>query len=170
MRVLRLDRCSGNLWRKWRKLLFLPADCPFLFSRVNYRRHGVYRLVYWLVHSHYFLLSAKLYEHDVVHWESASCSAHICPAKSAKDITLTPPLVPIDVEQALFSVTDVSFTVPNPHFPSISNSQVSVCTALERPFQGKSDRQRQKSPSPVQRTSYDIAERFRRVLGLQLPV
>lgn len=67
----------------------------------------------------------------------------------------------IDVEQALFSVTDVGFAIPNPHFPSISNGWVSVCAALERPFQGTSDRQRQKSPSPAQRTSYDIAERFR---------
>lgn len=76
-------------------------------------------------------------------------------------ITLTPSRVSIDVEQALFSVTDVSFAVPNPHFPSISNGQVSVCAALDRPFQGTSDQQRQKSPSPAQRTSYDIAERFR---------
>lgn len=76
-------------------------------------------------------------------------------------IALTPSRVSIDVEQALFSVTDVGFAVPNPHFPSISNGQVSVCTALERPLQGTSDRQRQKSPSPAQRTSYDIAERFK---------
>ncbi len=77
-------------------------------------------------------------------------------------ITLTPSRVPIDVEQALFSVTDVSFAVQNPHFPSISNGQVSVCTALEGPFQGTADRQRQKSPSQPKRTSYDIAERFRK--------
>lgn len=77
-------------------------------------------------------------------------------------ITLTPSRVPIDVEQALFSVTDVSFAVQNPHFPSISNGQVSVCTALEGPLQGTSDRQRQKSPSQAQRTSYDIAESFRK--------
>lgn len=51
-------------------------------------------------------------------------------------ITLTPSRVLIDVEQALFSVTDVSFAVPKPHFPSISNGQVSVCTALEGPSQG----------------------------------
>lgn len=49
-------------------------------------------------------------------------------------MTLTPSHVPIDVEQALFSVTDVSFAVQNPHFPSISNGQVSVCTASEGPF------------------------------------
>lgn len=55
-------------------------------------------------------------------------------------ITLTPSRVPIDVEQALFSVTDVSLSVPNPHFPSISNGRVSVCAASERPFQGTSDR------------------------------
>lgn len=48
-------------------------------------------------------------------------------------ITLTPSHVPLDVEQALFSVTDVSFVVPNPHFSSISNGQVSVCNALEGP-------------------------------------
>lgn len=40
--------------------------------------------------------------------------------------------------------------------------QVSVCAALEGPFQGTSDRQRQKSPSPLQRTSYATAERFRK--------
>lgn len=49
--------------------------------------------------------------------------------------------MPADVEQALFSVTDVSFDVPNPHFPSISNGQVSVCTALEGPSLGTSDPQ-----------------------------
>lgn len=77
-------------------------------------------------------------------------------------ITFTPSRVPIDVEQDVFSVTDVSFAVQDPHFSSISNGQVSVCSALEGPFQWTSDRQRQKSPSLAQRTSYDIAERFRK--------
>lgn len=75
-------------------------------------------------------------------------------------ITLTPSCVPIDVEQALFSVTDVSFAVPNPYFPSISNGQVSVCNALEGLSQRIRDQQRQKSPSLAQRTSYDIVKRF----------
>lgn len=108
--------------------------------------------------------SAKLGGHDVVHWGSASCYPHISVPESQPRTftTLTPSRVPMDVEQALFSVTDVGFAVQNPHFPSISNGQVSVCTALECPFQGTSDRQRQKSPSPAQRTSYDIAERLRK--------
>lgn len=82
--------------------------------------------------------------------------------RHSRAFTLTPSRVSTDVEQALFSVTDVDFAVQNPHFPSISNGRVSVCAALEGTFQGTSDRQRQKSTSLVQRTSYDIAERFRK--------
>lgn len=83
-------------------------------------------------------------------------------------ITLTPSRVPIDVEQALFSVTDVSLAVQNPHFPSISNGQVSACTSEEGPFQGTSDRQRQKSTSLAQSTYYDNAERFRKCYNFLL--
>lgn len=147
---------SGNL-------LFLPALTAPFYSP-GWITEGM-ALTAWftdLCPSTTLLLSAKLNEHDVVQWESASCSVHICSGKSAKDIhhphTLT---CAYRCRAALFSVTDVSFAVPNPHFPSISNGQVSVCAALDRPFQGTSDQQRQKSPSPAQRTSYDIAERFR---------
>lgn len=76
------------------------------------------------------LLSTKPGERDVVHRGSAAV-----PLISALDsqpvtfIILTPSCVPIDVEQALFSVTHVGLAVQNPHFPSISNGQVSACTA-----------------------------------------
>lgn len=46
-------------------------------------------------------------------------------------IILAPSHVPGAVEQALQSVTDVSFTVPDPHFASISKSQVSIRKPLE---------------------------------------
>lgn len=54
IRVLWLDteqgcRCSSASWRKWKPSISASTDYPFLFPRVNYRRHGAYRLVYWLV-------------------------------------------------------------------------------------------------------------------------
>lgn len=70
--------------------------------------------------------------------------------------TLTPSHVLIDVEQALFSVTDVSFAGPKPHFPSISNGQVSVCAALEGPSQGHligKDRKALRRPKGLPTTS-----------------
>lgn len=89
------------------------------------------------------LFSAKL-ENVIWHMEDLPAAPLLSALESHPRtfITLTPPRVPIDVEQALFSVTDVSFTVQNPHFPSISNGQVSVCTALEGTFQGTSDRKK----------------------------
>lgn len=105
-------------------------------------------------------LSAKLGEHDVVRWRSASCSLLISALESRPRtvIVLTLSRVPIDVEQALFSVTDVSFAVPNPHFRSISKCQVSVCTTLQ--YKGllrRHLRDKDRNPFfPAQRTSYDI--------------
>lgn len=89
------------------------------------------------------LFTTKLGHPNAVKGEAASCSTHICPKNESKGNhhPHSPHVCPSDVEQALFIVTDVSFAV-HPHFPSISNGRVSICT-LEDASQGKSDRHAQ---------------------------
>lgn len=94
-------------------------------------------------------------------------------------MVLTLSRVSIEVEQALFSVTDVSFAVPNPHFRSISSFQVSVCTALEDLLGGLlTDRDRKAFFQPKGRrmtwlkesiTTSCLQERKWRTLGLFFP-
>lgn len=92
MRPLWLDtesRAAGDQapYRGSGNLLFLPALAAPFYSP-GWITEGM-ALTGWftdLCPSTTPLRSAKLGEHDVVHWWSASCSAHISPGKSAKDI------------------------------------------------------------------------------------